>query len=92
MSRTSGRRAASATRWAAERWWRTGGRARRRRRRTIRCWSTEDDISGGHYTAYNKNLDNAQWYSLDDSRVVGAAGVKHGTSHYADKSKMGCYE
>jgi len=26
-------------------------------------------MGGGHYTAYAKNLDNAQWYHLDDSRT-----------------------
>merc|ERR1712129_373417 len=26
-------------------------------------------MGGGHYTAYAKNLDNKQWYSLDDSRT-----------------------
>jgi len=26
-------------------------------------------MGGGHYTAYAKNLDNQQWYSLDDSRT-----------------------
>merc|ERR1712141_96899 len=26
-------------------------------------------MGGGHYTAYAKNLDNKQWYHLDDSRT-----------------------
>jgi len=27
-------------------------------------------MGGGHYTAYAKNLDNKQWYHLDDSRTT----------------------
>lgn len=42
-------------------------------------------MGGGHYTAYAKNLDNKQWYSLDDSRtgkVADPEGRIVGTAAY----------
>jgi len=32
-------------------------------------------MGGGHYTAYAKNLDNKEWYHLDDSRTSKVGNV-----------------